>query len=594
MTVTKLNFVTVIFLEKVRMNMSKEVPHFKTFLQRKGTKTLRFWYTLLLAILVGTIVFGILYGYQVLNPFYDGWILQGYDELDIPQHYAGWCAFQTSAWHFPLGMADSLGYGTCITYTDSIPWFAILMKLLLQLVGYTGTFQYFGIYTLLCYILQAFAAGLLVQCRTNNLYFQILSMVLLCFSPIFMERAFRHTALGSQWMILFSIYLFLRCKDNHFQSYPVPFYILGILAIGIHPYFIPLTMIFALITTVYGILKTKKAKYFLGMFAGNLITCAFAGWIIGAFSLSVNLSREGFGYYSMNLNAIINPSSIGNYTWSAFLPQRDQINGNYDGFNYFGVGILFLIVVCIFILIVKKSLLQVIRNNWVYIVAMVWMTVYAVSNVVTLDGKELFTIPLPESIVSMCEIFRASSRMFYAVYYSVIIYGILLICRSYEEFKQKAKNKNFQWKSVGFYTLLTAVVALQLYDLHFVIYEKHIGMQNKMEAESLQDDTFLMNLFQKYDTIVTHDRSRVVSVCALKNHMKLLYTIANTTNDLNEKAYQEADKRWADLEKGIVSQDTIFHAASEEEALSLIEKNDNLRMYQNGTFYFLYPAESEK
>lgn len=149
-------------------------------------------------IIVGVIVFWIIYGFGPLNVTNDKWIMSGYDELDINQHYAGWVAFRNSAWHFPIGLVDSMGGGTYISFTDSIPWFAIIFKFILQIVGYNGTFQYFGLYGLLCYILQAIAAGLLIRRKTSNHFIICACMVLLCFSPILMERSLRHTALGSQ------------------------------------------------------------------------------------------------------------------------------------------------------------------------------------------------------------------------------------------------------------------------------------------------------------------------------------------------------------------------------------------------------------
>ena len=49
----------------------------------------------------------------------------------------------------------------------------------------------------------------------------------------------------------------------------------------------------------------------------------------------------------MNLNALINPSSRGGYTWSRLLPQQPQATGQYDGFNYLGLGVLILVAVAL-------------------------------------------------------------------------------------------------------------------------------------------------------------------------------------------------------------------------------------------------------
>lgn len=108
-------------------------------------------------IAVGIIVFGIIYGYGPLIVTNDKWIMSGYDESDIILDYAGWSLSRNSPWRFQLGLADNMDDRMYISFTDSMPWVAIFFKLVLQIVRYDGTFQYWGIYDLLCYILQAIA-----------------------------------------------------------------------------------------------------------------------------------------------------------------------------------------------------------------------------------------------------------------------------------------------------------------------------------------------------------------------------------------------------------------------------------------------------
>ena len=58
--------------------------------------------------LIGVFTFLILYGFKSLNVRNDSWIMAGYDEADIIQHYSGWLAFRNSEWTFPLGMARNM------------------------------------------------------------------------------------------------------------------------------------------------------------------------------------------------------------------------------------------------------------------------------------------------------------------------------------------------------------------------------------------------------------------------------------------------------------------------------------------------------
>ena len=79
---------------------------------------------------------------------------------------------------------------------------------------------------------------------------------------------------------------------------------------------------------------------------------------------------------------------------------------------------------------------------------------FAISNVVTFNDLILCTIPLPELIAGICGIFRASSRMFYPVYYTIFCLLIILLWKILDD------NKNYA------YAILTFIVILQLFDIH--------------------------------------------------------------------------------------------------------------------------------
>ena len=157
--------------------------------------TKRRWLAALLGAAAGMVVFFLLYGTSTLHPTYDAWILNGYDEWDIQQHYAGWVLFRNSHWAFPLGLADTIAApdGTVISFTDSIPWVSIFFKALRGVLP--STFQWFGWYTLFCFAMQG-AAGALLCARgqaktgTGALVFSTLGGLLFVMLPTLWERAF--------------------------------------------------------------------------------------------------------------------------------------------------------------------------------------------------------------------------------------------------------------------------------------------------------------------------------------------------------------------------------------------------------------------
>ncbi len=117
--------------------------------------------------LIGAVIFIICYGFAVLDVTNDGWLLKG---GDLMQHYVGWKAYRQSPWQFPIGMTEGLIYPdeTCVIYTDSIPLFAIFFKLLSPLLP--ETFQYFGLWGIMSFILMGGISAVILRKGTDKLY----------------------------------------------------------------------------------------------------------------------------------------------------------------------------------------------------------------------------------------------------------------------------------------------------------------------------------------------------------------------------------------------------------------------------------------
>ena len=204
------------------------------------------WALLLLGALLGLAAFLCLYGTAPLDPANDAWIWYGYDETDIHQHYAGWLGFRNSSWQFPLAQADALAYpagtGVNISFTDSLPWVSVLFKLLAPVLP--AQFQWFGLYELAAFILQGMAAALVLGLFLYDLLPLAAGTALFAFSPIMIERAFRHVALSSHYIVLFALYAYLRGRREQRCFMPV-FWLLAALGVGITPYFLPMAAIVA-------------------------------------------------------------------------------------------------------------------------------------------------------------------------------------------------------------------------------------------------------------------------------------------------------------------------------------------------------------
>lgn len=483
------------------------------------------WVYILISVLIGMIAFIVIYGVTPLNVQNDKWIMAGYDESDIIQHYSGWTAFRNSEWSFPLGAAQDMGVEdrTYISYTDSIPWVAIFFKCWRSVLP--QTFQYFGLYALICYILQSIAAFMLIKYKTGSALFSFIASVLFTFAPIELERSLRHTSLGSQWLILFAILLYLYHKDEYKFSHYISYTILMVLAIGIHPYFLPAIGVFLLLCVIEDI-KRKQIKSALYL-VGILILTYGAGVVIGVLGSGVDTSRWGYGYYSMNLNAILNPSSLGGYTWSSFIKTYPQILGNYDGFNYIGVGIVFAVLVDLILIICSdiKVISRFVKKYIWELILLLCCTAFAVSNVITFNDSTLIKISLPEWLLKICGIFRASSRIFYPVYYCLFLLSIVVLWRKISQTSRK-----------NAIIVVSFVVILQLFDIHTAIIEKHERMVANAEYISLLDDATVTSILAVGNDVLLDNfndldgESRRIAVAATKNNCKLYFSVAGAGN----------------------------------------------------------------
>lgn len=417
-------------------------------------------------------------------------------------------------------------------------------------------------------------------------------MMFLSFSPVLMQRAFLHTALGSQWLILFSMYAYLKFHDRQCKNFPAAFSILALLAVGIHPYFLPLVLAFSFLSLLSSLYrKTEIIKNCWG-FAFSIMLPVAGALVLGAMGSGVGLSRGGFGYWSMNINSILNPFTPG-YEWSIFFKINPQILGNVDGFNYLGLGYLFLIVTAAISLAFAFPKWNRYRllDTVMYIIVSVFMTLFALSNVITFNDKILVTIPLPEALLNLCGIFRASSRMFYFVYYSLVIFSLYRIIDILSNLKPADGSSSKTWhvhKTMPVCITLGVVCLMQICDLSSVIRVKHEVMTEKLKYQSILDDHKLANLVKGKRYLISDTGDRGLAVFAGKNNLATSYSVANSGDYSAE--WIKANNKLTDFINGIHPDDVVVAYRDVGLARELFknkEVNSTSRYYESNGFAFI-------
>ena len=310
---------------------------------------------LLIPGLIGFVYYALLTRFHGLNPFDVDWMLPFWrGSIDSAQHYLGWEFFrQAPLLQWPPGKSPNLGPmgGSGVALTDSLPLFAFIFKPLT--FWFTQPFQYFGIWVLTCFVLQAIFAWKLLTMWVKHWEHAVLGTYFLCFAPIFIDRMTVHLALAGHWVLLAGLYLLFSPKSK-FKHWIV----LAVVSMLVQPYLAIICAALFLAWLLIALLNTRAVFQFvkqLLIFIGVLFA---SGWSSGLFIFGLGSAQAaGFGVYSANVLAWVDPGFTWyeKALWSRYVPDQWQNAGQYEGMNYLGSGVLLLAIVALGYQLIKGT-----------------------------------------------------------------------------------------------------------------------------------------------------------------------------------------------------------------------------------------------
>lgn len=374
----------------------------------------------LLPLLLGVLAFFLVIGPRALDPQNIAWLKDG----DPATHYLGWVNFRHGPWTFPLGLNPSYGLelGSALIFSDSNPLLAMLFK---PFDGWLPeTFQYFGLWLLACFVLQAWFGWKLLGLITDNAALRLLGTGLMVFSPPMFLRTGGHLSLVAHFLILAALYLALHPAFGRRRLAWGS--LLGVTAL-VHAYLLVMVALIW-VADLFGKVMAGKLDRRQGLieFAGLFALVSVCCWQAGYFSIVDGAGGAGFGWYRMNLLAPFNADG-----WSYVLPVFAERGGDYEGFNYLGLGVLMLLPLAAFTLWRSNVSLSSLLLRWPWLLlAMIGLSLFALSNQIGF-GAYTFSYPLPNTIEGLASIFRASGRMFWPVFYTLVLLVLYLIVRGY-------------------------------------------------------------------------------------------------------------------------------------------------------------------
>ena len=382
--------------------------------------------------------FLVIAGPRFLDPTNVVWLVGG----DPLQHYLGWAFYRNSPWTWPVGLNPLYGmeFSNSIVFSDSIPLLAIPFKAISQLLPYP--FQYFGIWVLLCFVLQAYFAFRLISLITNSIAIQCLGSVLFLFSPPLIFRLSLHESLMGHFIILAALYLNLKpsaksieIKKSHLRSFA--WIVLLSIAVLTHFYLAVMVLVLWSADLSSRVFISNNASYKESVFELLLMVgiIGFIAWQAGYFAIDgASGATRGFGDFRTNLLALFN--SRGWSYWLRPIPLRDAVEAAAgEGFQFIGAGSLFLLICAVYGCLrgkisVRATAVLGWKNYPSLLIALGLLTLISISNHVGL-GPWNFTVPLPEFVINLLSIVRASSRLFWPLYYTIILAIIWVVLKAY-------------------------------------------------------------------------------------------------------------------------------------------------------------------
>lgn len=343
-------------------------------------------------------------------------------------------------WRLPLFYVPKLGFpeGANIVYTDSIPFAALVFKVIYKLTG--DWFNYFGLWVFLCFpLLSLFGALAAKEAGVNDKVGIATAGILAVACPAFLFR-FMHLALMGHFLIAWSIWLYLRLRNSPKSLGTVfQFSIVCALALMIQAYFLMMVIPFLVAALAQCLVEKRmrlpRAAMALGWVVGTLVLVGLIAGVIGPHSPKA--TAEGFGYWSMNvLSPLIPPRDhLPEFVaqlihWDGKGMTWDANTGQYEGYNYLGGGVLLLALINL-VMSGRLALGMIARNRFVALMLIGYFFV-AISHNVYIGDWHLIDLAFPDYIRRLTSYFRTGGRFFWPAYYVLMVALVALTFRRFD------------------------------------------------------------------------------------------------------------------------------------------------------------------
>lgn len=338
-----------------------------------------------------------------------------FDYGDIAQHVSGWWYYAKDTWHFPLLHTTRLDHptGVSIAYTDSIPILALPFKVLITLFPnwFPEHFHYVGWWIGLVFVSQAVAATFLMRAfGVKSLLAVLISVGFALTWPVIHAR-YHHPALMMQSIIICAMALYFLGRQKTWSSSTVSFAFvaLNLVALTVHPYFLPFT---AGLFTAFLTDQAIKGESWLRQLKRLLVLGIL---LISAILLLGYTGRPAYANYGYGTNFYLDMMApfCGGGKLIACGAGPVYVFPYHEGFNYLGAGLLLLMPFAAFLN--WRTVVSFPKTYPTFTLLLVGFLLYALTNQVHLNDAIIFSYNLPAWSEGLTGTFRAAGRFFWPI-----------------------------------------------------------------------------------------------------------------------------------------------------------------------------------
>ena len=337
--------------------------------------------------------------------------------MDAAMNIMGQRYFTKDSWRWPPLMVRTLGTdngGTNVGFTDGVPLIEIVVKIFRGVLP--PDFHSVYLWLALCWMAQPMAAVFALRSAGERRLLPNLAVAIIAVSMPTLLFRFMHSALCAHFLILIALGLYFRMARKARMTTVAGAVGLMLAALLTNPYI--MYMVLAVLAAAPLSLLIRGDRRWLPVAAGIAVGIGLTGVVALVLGYSRAVPMSGFGHYTMNLLSPIYPTLAFS---GGFI---DATGGQYEGYQYLGVGLILILLVADFCLNMPERL-SLLRRHAGLVLACLALTFFAMSTRMYAGNRLILDLGTPSWLMEL----RSSGRLFWPVSYTLIIVGTIIVCR---------------------------------------------------------------------------------------------------------------------------------------------------------------------